>query len=280
MTSTLFGALIALCGGLVWGGGDFTGGLASRRAKSAHVLIIGGTVGFAALILLALLWREPMPPASSVGWSLVAGLCGMIGLASLYHGLANGRASVVSPTSTLVSITIPVLYSALREGVPTLIKLLGFVLACAGVWMASRQLDDPNAAARESGFRVALLAGLGFGLFFILISWTDVRSVFGSLAAARVATVGSSLAILFLRREAFSRAAFSPISLASGVLDAIGNALFLIAKQYTRLDVATVLGSMYPISTILLSFALLKEKIAPIQWLGIGLCLVAISLIV
>jgi drug/metabolite transporter (DMT)-like permease len=280
MNSALVGALVALCSGLIWGGGDFTGGLASRKAKSAHVLIVGGGIGFVLLVALMLVWREPLPSLQSMGWGLLAGICGMIGLASLYHGLANGRASVVSPTSTLVSVTIPVLYTALHEGAPSTLKLLGFALAGLGVWLASRMPDDPTDAMRNSGFRIALLAGLGFGLFFVIISWTDENSVFGSLAAARVATVGASLSLLALRRESINRAALSPISLASGVLDAIGNALFLIAKQYTRLDVATVLGSMYPVSTILLSFALLKEKITPTQWLGVGVCLVAIGLIV
>lgn len=232
------------------------------------------------LVALTLLWGEPAPSWRSVGWGLLAGICGMIGLASLYHGLANGRASVVSPTSTLVSVTIPVLYTALRDGAPAALKLLGFALAGFGVWLASRMPDNPAVATRNSGFRIALLAGLGFGLFFVIISWTDEKSVFGSLAAARVATVGASLGLLALRRESINRAALSPISLASGVLDAIGNALFLVAKQYTRLDVATVLGSMYPVSTILLSFVLLKEKITPTQWLGVGVCLLAIGLIV
>jgi drug/metabolite transporter (DMT)-like permease len=279
MTSAVFGALIGLCSGLVWGGGDFTGGLASRKAKSAHVLIVGGSMGFVLLVLLALVWRETWPSVASIGWAVLAGICGMIGLASLYHGLANGRASVVSPISTLISVAVPVIYTALLQGVPPALKFFGFVLAGLGVWLVSRQPEDAAARARNSGFRIALLAGLGFGLFFVLISKTDARSVFGSLAVARVATVACSLGLLAARREALDRAALGPISLASGALDAAGNALFLIAKQYTRLDVASVLGSMYPVSTILLSFVVLKEKITPPQWLGIGVCLLAIALI-
>ncbi len=281
MNSELFGSLLALASGLIWGGGDFAGGVASRKSSSMQVLVIGGAAGFGLLVLLALLWREPFPSPRSLGWGFVAGLFGMLGLVCLYHGLANGRASVVAPVSTIVAQAVPVLFVAVSTGLPAVSQLIGFVLAIAGVWLVSQSPEtDDGRASRSSGLNMALLAGLGFGLFFIFAGFTESAHVFGALAAARVATVGGCLLLLLARREGIGRAAIRPVALLSGTLDAIGNALYLVAKQFVRQDVAVVLSSLYPISTILLSYLIFKERIVARQWAGIAVCSVAVVLIV
>ena len=113
--------------------------------------------------------------------------------------------------------------------------------------------------------RFGVLSGIGFGGFIICIAETSKVHMFGSLAVARMAMV---------------RAAASVAATASGLLDVAGNALFLVARQWTRLDVAVVLGSLYPIATILLSRIFLKERIARVQWIGIVVCGVAVAMIV
>jgi drug/metabolite transporter (DMT)-like permease len=68
--------------------------------------------------------------------------------------------------------------------------------------------------------------------------------------------------------------------LLAGILDVSANALYLYAKEFTRLDVAAVLTSLYPAVTVLLACMLLKEKISRMQWGGVILCVTAIGLIV
>jgi drug/metabolite transporter (DMT)-like permease len=205
----------------------------------------------------------------------------MLGLVCLYHGLANGRSSVVAPVSTIIAQAVPVLYVAFSSGLPKLTQLIGFVLAILGVFMVSRAPESLGTdAPRSSGLLMALLAGLGFGLFFVFVGFTEAAHVFGSLAVARVATVSGCLLLLLARSQRLSRAAAQPAAALSGALDAIGNALYLVAKQYVRQDVAVVLSSLYPVSTILLSFFFFKERIMLIQWAGIGVCALAVTLIV
>jgi drug/metabolite transporter (DMT)-like permease len=284
------GVVLALLSAVVWGSGDFAGGLASRKVKSLHVLVGGGVAALLLLTVLAVLRREPLPGTTSIGWTLAAGAAGMIGLMSLYRALSIGRASVVAPVSTIVTDVIPVLYTMFTVAAPKPLQWLGFAVAMAGIWLISQEDLTPSAgkyfptsrppAPRTIGLKDAVIAGLGFGAFFVFIGWTDPGTTFGSLAIARLTTVLLSLLLITLQRDRVTRKAFVPLTALAGVLDAGGNALYLISLMLTRPDVAAVLSSLYPVSTIVLSSIILKERLARFQWVGVGVCAVAVALIV
>ena len=68
-------------------------------------------------------------------------------------------------------------------------------------------------------------------------------------------------------------------ALAVAVLDTGGNLLYIQSTRLGRLDVAAVLASLYPASTILLAAFILRERPARGQVLGMGLALVAVILV-
>jgi drug/metabolite transporter (DMT)-like permease len=63
------------------------------------------------------------------------------------------------------------------------------------------------------------------------------------------------------------------------VFDSIGNFLFVYAATRGRLDVAAVLSSLYPASTLVLARVILKERITKLQAVGIALALGSVTLI-
>jgi drug/metabolite transporter (DMT)-like permease len=241
------------------------------------VLTVGQGASVALIVALALSAREPAPPAPAVAWAVAGGAAGAVGLAALYRGLAVGRMGIVAPVSAVLSAAIPVAVGALGEGIPPAPKLAGFALALAGIWLVAGAGERGGGGA---GLGLAVLAGLGFGGFLVLMDRAAQGGTFWPLAAARATALALALAVALARRRPFAPAPGAlPAVLLSGVLDAGGNAFFVLASQAGRLDVAAVLSSMYPASTVALAALVLRERVSRRQGAGIAAVLGAIALI-
>src|SRR3990172_4488169 len=97
--ANLFGIISGLASALVWGTGDFVGGVAARRASQFKVVALSALAGLSVLIPAAVLAGESFPSGRTIAWSLAAGISGAVGIAALYHGLSTGAAATVAPTS-------------------------------------------------------------------------------------------------------------------------------------------------------------------------------------
>jgi drug/metabolite transporter (DMT)-like permease len=214
---------------------------------------------------------------------MLAGLAGVIGVLALYTGLARGRMGVVAPMTAVLTAAIPVVVGIAAEGVPSLSVLAGFGLALTAVSLLSGGGNTDGIRRDELG--LALLAGLGFAFFFIFIDQISVGEVFWPLVAARLASVTLLLVYVLggrlwfrTRREPLPHSLL-PIIALSGILDSGGNYFFALSTQSGRLDIAAVLASLYPASTVLLARIVLNETLEPRQWRGVVIVLVALVLI-
>ena len=279
----LLAVAYGLASAAVWGAGDFSGGLATKRGNVVSVVLLAQGVGLVCFLTLALLLEGGLPPLQDLLFGALAGIAGVMGILALYSGLALGRMGVVAPVTAVLSASIPVVVGIVTEGVPPGLVLLGFGLAVTAVWLLSG--GDATGGIRRDELGLALLAGLGFSLFFIFIDQIGSSVIFWSLAAARAASVPLLLLFFVGRRQWRGSAAAQlprsllPIIALSGILDSGGNYFFALAAQSGRLDIAAVLASLYPASTVLLARLILKESLGTRQWLGVGVALVALVLI-
>jgi drug/metabolite transporter (DMT)-like permease len=278
LPANLLGIFLALTSAVIWGSGDFSGGLATRRNHQFHVLVLSTLSGIVVLLVFAGLWREALPSLRSNIWAMLAGVSGALGIAALYRALSLGNTAIVAPTAAVIGAALPVGFGILTAGMPSTLRLAGFVLAFLGIWLVS-QTSTPRQVELRQGFLLACLAGVSFGGFFIFIAQVEAGKLFTPLVVSRFMEFATALVLLRLYRMPLPALNSNPIALLAGVLDVGGNIFYLWAKQFTRLEVAAVLASLYPMITVLLASLVLKEKVARNQWLGVGVCLAAIVLI-
>ena len=277
-SSPFLGIVFGLAAASSWGSGDFCGGLAARRTHVYSVVILSQTIGLALLILLALLLAEPIPALTDILWAAVAGLAGTTGLAALYRGLATGPMGVVAPIAAVVSVILPLIFGLFLEGFAAPLQLLGFALAIFAVWLVTRPGTGSRIEVRH--LVLPLIAGFGFGVFLILIDHVSAAAVLWPLAAARAASIPALFVALILARQPERPAANQiPLILLVGVFDTGGNAFYALAARAGRLDIAAVLGALYPAMTVVLARAILKERLSRQQGLGLVLALLAVLLI-
>jgi drug/metabolite transporter (DMT)-like permease len=275
--SALSSAGFGLASAASWGAGDFSGGLAARRWSVFAVTVTARCAGVSLLVALAVGLREPALPGAGMAWAGAAGMLSSVGLAALYRALAVGQMGVVAPVSGVLSAGLPVLFSAFFTGLPTTAQMVGFALAMTSVWMLSR---PQGPAGGPDGFGLALLSGVGFGGFLVLIAQASRSTWLWPLAVANMTSLGTLLSLAVATRQMERPASGSlPFALLAGVLDVTGNAFFLLAAQLGRLDTAAVLSSLYPASTVLLAWAVLGERVSPLQAAGVVVALAAIALI-
>jgi drug/metabolite transporter (DMT)-like permease len=269
--------VLALGASLAWGVADFTGPLVSRTLGTLRVLFWAQVGGVAALGL-ALAVRGDEPHGWGVLYAIVAGGAGILGLYAYYRGMQLGQMSVVAPIAG-VSAVIPVAVGFASGDNPSAAQVAGVACAIVGVGVAS--VEHQNGSRRvATGVGLALLAAVGFGLYFpwmhaagkVDFWWasftfrtTALVVVAGAAAAARPA----------LRLNARNVA----IAAAVGIGDTIGNVLFAASSAHGLVSLTSVLASLYPIVTVLLAAAILKERVAGFQRAGVVLTLAGVVLI-
>jgi drug/metabolite transporter (DMT)-like permease len=275
--ANLIGGFIAVASALTWGAGDYTGGVASARINAFKVLALAAFAATVSLFIAMLVRGESWPSIVSIGWSVVAGVSGAIGTVSLYQALAVGRASLVAPTSAVVSIIIPVIVGSLTQGIPSAAKSIGLVCGMVGIILVT---GKNGTGQSTKGLLLSILAGFGFAGFFLCIIHTDKENVFSSLLVAKLTALVLALATIVWKKKSAMQKNAIAIGLIAGVLDAAGNLFYLLSSRLIRFDLATVIASMAPAVTVLLASILSHQKVPPWQLAGVVFCLIAIILIV
>jgi len=274
LTAVLLGLASALC----WSASDFSGGLASKRGSALSIVVLSQSVGLAALIVVLAAFGEPLPSVRDLLLGAVAGIGGGVGLVAFYRALADGHMGLVAPLSALIGALVPVPVALILQGWPGPVTLAGIALALAAVWLVSSSGDDVKLSLRD--LRLPLVAGLGFGTFFIFMSRATGIALLWPLLAARAASV-TLLGTLALARGELRRPPSGswPLLVLAGVLDTGANALYALSARAGRLDVAAVLGSLYPGGTVLLAWIILRQRLNRWQLVGVGAVVVATILI-
>ncbi len=272
--------LLALVSSAILGGADFAGGIAARRARSTVVVAWSNAAGLLCAVGMVALMPGQFTSADLV-YGLLAGVCGSLGAVLLYRALAVGVISLVAPTAAAAAAMVPGVAGLLRGEHVTAAAGVGIAAALTAIVLISR--SSPNASRLGSagrGIGFALLAGVSFGAFLIILGRTATEAASWPLVFARCASLPILLLVVRLSGSSLQLpAAPARLALLSGVLDMISNVLFLVAIRGGHLLLTGVLASLAPVSTVGLARILLHEHLRRSQKVGAALALFSVALL-
>jgi drug/metabolite transporter (DMT)-like permease len=271
--------LFALGSSLVWGCADYMGGIYSRRHPLAAVTLVSQAAGFVGLLV----WLAASGlhvDGRAFAFGLLAGLGGGSGLALFYRALSVGTMSIVSPVAACGAL-VPFGLALARGERPSILVLGGAVAALAGAVLASADEHRAEDPGRRKGAVLAVVAAvaLGFFIYFLGIGGRHGETL-STLVGARV----GSLTLLAVwagvtRAPARLGRAAIPGVVVLGLIDVTANGLFVLATARGYLSIVSVLGSLYPIVTVLAAYALLGERIGALQQVGVALALAGVAVV-
>lgn len=279
--------IIGLASALTYGVADFFGGLAAKRTASVVVTAFAALVGLAVLVPFALLFPA-RPSFDAFLWGGLSGITGAAAIFLLYAALAIGPMSILSPLTAVLSALVPMTWGLVGGerlpwwgyvalgGVLVAIVLVGFVPEKGAV------------RPRLRGVLYAVGSGILIGAFFILVDQAPADSglypiVANRMVAGSILLVVLGVLLVVARRRGVPhfpglRSAWVLI-VACGVADAVANVLILTGLRMGDLTVMSVLAALYPGGTIALAAIVLRERIAPVQWVGLLLALASAAVL-
>jgi drug/metabolite transporter (DMT)-like permease len=272
--------LLAFASSVAWGAGDFLGGLKSRRLPLLNVLVAAQLTGLVLIAAFVAIRGEGPPGGELVFWGPFSGVAGAVGLAAFYRGLAVGNMGVVAPISATAAV-VPLVVGVAGGDRPGELQYTGIALALLGVVLASREeVGGRLAGGTARGAGLALVSALGFGLFFVGMDRASDEDVAWAILANRLTSATVLLAAFaVLRPPLAARRADIPVLALIGVLDIGANAMFAVASTEGLVSLVSVLGSLYPLTTVGLAAVVLGERPHRVAQVGVVLALCGVALI-
>lgn len=275
-------AVLAIASALLVGGADFIGGFLSRTVNPVRVAALAQAIALLLAVPAALAFDVERVTGTDAAWSAASGVAVGLGIVVFYTAMTRGMISLVAPVAAVTGAVVPVVYAFASGERPGATAVVGIVLAVAAIALVSLA-PDAGPTVRGSGLGALPLAfagGLLFGLFYVCLARVHEDAGMWPVAISRVAStaVVVALALAFTHGLAVSRGMVPRIALI-GVLEVGAFVTLLLALQRGPISVASVLASLYPVTTTFLAALVLHERLRGLQLAGVGLALVAVALV-
>ena len=272
------GVLLGALSSLLFGVGDFAGGEASRKAPASSVVLWAGVISLPVITVAAVLVGGTATTSDMV-YGLLAGLAGGVGLVLLFAGLSRGFAAAVSPASAAVMAVFPLTVALILGERPTAMAWAGVIVAIPATFLCSWASELKN--LRSGGLGYGVLAGIGFGIYVVLIARTGESSNLLPLIPGRLATV--LVVALLALGGVWKVRRFSEVpagwTVGNGLLDVGGNVAFILGLRTGSLALVSVVAATSPAVTVAFAGIINKETLRVRQVVGLILVLVALALI-
>lgn len=298
MTAPQLGIASAVVTCLTWGVADYLAALITRRVGETSALL---RIQLISVPVLALAWavlRPPLPDFEQLAWITAAACCFVIGYLAFFRGLRVGAISLVSPISS-AGAAVPVLAGiGLYGEAASAARLGGIGLTLIGIWVL---LADPGAIgalaaeARRRGIRAGIVTLLAWGSgTALLLPAVRTAGAFVPVATLRLEVLAIVSAWWLIRRVRTLGSSGAPsdrvdpgarpagiwtVAAPAALLDLTAFFAYGVALRDAPAAVAAPIASAYPLVTILIARHRLHERLAPREWVGVGLTVAGVALL-
>ena len=273
--------LLALGASLCYGVSNFIGPLISRDLPVSAVMVSGQAIAFLASATIVLVTAAPAPDGAALAAGLAAGAGNAAGLAAFYRAASVGPLSIVAPIGS-TGAALPVIVGLARGEPVGEAGLAGILLAVSGVAMASRRREADRREHEDlpQALLLSIVSAMAFGVFLWGMAPAAEDGVFWAVAISRASLLTLLVAgVLVLGAEFRVRAADLPKVALPGVLLFCGTVLYSSATREGLLSVVSVVGSLFPVVTVGLALAVLRERLSPVQRAGVAATLAGVVLL-
>jgi drug/metabolite transporter (DMT)-like permease len=272
--------ILSIITAAIYGSADFCGGLAAQRARLIQVVAGGHVIGLVGVVIASTLVADAFATDDFL-LGAAGGAFGAGAIALLYRRLAIGPMQVVAPLTAITSVAVPAAWGAGTGEDVSPTAWLGVALGLVAIGLVSISPAESHAPVTPSVIGESLLAGVGFGAFFILLDATEGSTAPWPVAGARLCTVMVLIPFMVLtrRRLVAEGAAALALIATAGLLDTAANVTFLYASDRGLLTLVAVLTSLYPVATVVLARLVLAERMTRPQLSGFVVAMVATGLI-
>ena len=286
------GIFLGVATALVWGSSDFLARFAARSVGSPRALLGMQSWGLLFITILLVFSRDWGHLFDGSGWQpwawgILAGAITTTAMLALYRAFEIGKLALVGPVSASYP-ALTVILSLLSGERLSLHRALGIVAALLGVILvAAGEKSSADAAAEKSkvtaGLAWAIAAAFGFAIVFWLLGIRVIPAA-GAVATVwliRITGLVITLTVVWIRKIPL-RIKSRRTSAQLYTIGFFDTGAFVLSNMGMRVEstaIVTVLGSLYGAVTVTLAAIFLKERIAPLQWLGIVSIFAGVALI-
>ncbi len=274
--------VVALLIMLAWGVGDFLVGLVAKNGNpfTVNMYVNISSLGLISIVYLFKEYPRIIAPAE-IPLILFFSVVVITATTALTLAFKKGNVSIISPVSSTYGILAMILGILLFKETLTGKQILAIIIATTGLIIATINFNELRKLKLKSdikGLREAIIALIGFALLLTTVAYFTqqghyITSIF--YASIPIALISILIHLMMGGKLGLTNSA---ISLFSGVILYGGTLVYALSlAQYPSALIAPI-SALYPAVTILLCVIFLKEKISKVQFAGVGLIILGLSI--
>lgn len=276
---------LGLLSGLLLGVWKFGLSVYRGRVSVYSIVLVSASAAAIAYLVAGMLSRTLIFDSEDLVEGFLGGACNLAGTLLLLEGYKRGKIGVVTGIAASC-VLIPLAYSFIIGEVISPLMAAGVAVLFLGMatfYIGSmRGRDDKSAAMSRDALFFAFGAAVFWGIAIVILDVGTLVSLTGTLTVSQVPQVAFTLTMVLVgarRAPVGISGRMVAVLVGAGLALALGNMTYFAAANEGDIGVVSVLGALSPLVTALLAVVFLRERLARLEVVALGVVLVGTVLV-